>query len=227
MANLAELVQRRNLFVHSGGVINRHYLEACKKSGYTLSKDQKLGKELLVSEDYFHRSVEIVYELGLYIAQSITRQLFPKDLEIIDMALSNWGFDHLREERWEFAAIVFKYGMGLRDKYIFNDQSRRLFLMNRAIAYKGSGKIKEMQKLLESVDWSAISARFLLVREVLLENFDTAEQIMGRMGKDEVADEDFQTWPAFRDFRGTEEFARGYKKIFEKDFQPEIPHHTD
>ena len=227
LANLAELVQRRNLFVHSGGVINRHYLEACKKSGYTLSEDQKLGEELHVSEEYFDRSVEIVYELGLYIAQSITRRLFPKKLEIIDGYLLNWGFDHLKEERWEFATIVFQYGMDLHDKHISNDNSRRLFIMNRAIAYKWSGKKKKMEELLKSVDWSAANTRFLLVHEVLLENFDEAEQLMGRMGKGEVTDQDFQTWPAFRDFRGTEEFARGYKKIFGKDFQPEIPHPTD
>ena len=227
LTNLAELVQRRHLFVHTGGIINRRYLEACRKSGYTLSEDQKLGEELNVSEDYFSRSVEIVYELGLYIAQSITRRLFPKNLEVIDKHLLDWGFDHLTEERWEFAAIVFKYGMGLPDDYISNDNSRRIFLMNRAMAYKWSGKSKEMQKLLESVDWSAASVRFHLVREVLLENFDEAEQIMGGMGKGEVPDVGFQTWPAFRDFRRTEEFARGYKKIFGKDFQPEIPHPTD
>ena len=186
-----------------------------------------MGKEIPVSEDYFDRSVEIVYELGLYIAQSITRRLFPKNLKIIDRDLLDWGFDHLQGERWEFAAIVFQYGIDLPDKYISDDESRRLFVMNRAIAYKESGKIKEMQELLESVDWSAASARFLLVREVLSENFDAAEQIMGRMGKNEVPDGGFQTWPAFRDFRGTEEFTRGYKKIFGKDFQPEIPHHTD
>ena len=227
LANLAELVQRRNLFVHSGGVINRHYLEACKKSGYTLSEDQKLGEELHVSEKYFDRSVEIVYELGLYIAQSITRRLFPKKLEVIDGYLLDWGFDHLKEERWEFATIVFQYGMDLHDKHISNDNNRRLFIMNRAIAYKWSGKKKKMEELLKSVDWSAANTRFLLVHEVLLENFDEAEQLMGRMGKGEVTDQDFQIWPAFRDFRGTEQFIRGYKKIFGKDFQPEIPHPTD
>ena len=227
LADLSELVQRRNLFVHSGGVINRHYLEACKKTGYTLSGDQKLGEELHVSEEYFDRSVEIVYELGLYIAQSITRRLFPKKLEIIDGHLLDWGFDHLKEERWKFAAIVFQYGMDLPDKHISNDLSRRVFIMNRAMAYKWSGKKEKMETLLTSVDWSAASARFLLVREVLLENFDVAEQIMGGMGKDEVTDEGFQTWPAFRDFRETEEFTRGYKKLFGKDFQPEIPHPTD
>ena len=227
LANLAELVQRRHLFVHSGGVINRHYLEACQKSGYPLSEDQKRGKELQVSEDYFNRSAEIVYELGLYIAQSIIRQFFPNNIGIIDSTLLRWGFDHLLEERWEFAAIVFQYGMDLPDKYISNDLSRRLFVMNRAIAYKESGKRKKMHELLKSVDWSAASARFHLVREVLLENFDEAEQIMDRLGKDEVTDQDFQIWPAFRNFRETEQFIRGYKKRFGKDFQPEIPQPTD
>ena len=221
-----EIAQRRHLFVHTGGIINRHYIDLCNRVGYKRNNKQKLGEELHVSEEYFKKAVKIVYELGLRIGQGMTRRLFKDNLESIDDSFLDWGFDLLLEERWDLAAIIFDFGLNLPDKFISDENSKRMYLMNRAIAHKWTGEEEKMREIIERVDWSASSTWFLLVREVLYDRFGPAEKLMGRIGTDEITEERFQTWPAFRVFRGTEEFRRGYKKIFHKTFTPQIPQGT-
>ena len=226
LPDFIEIAQRRHLFVHTGGVINRHYIDLCNKAKYKSDDKQNIGEELHVSEEYFKKAVKITYELGLRIGQGVTRRLFKGELDSIDTRLLEWGFDLLLEERWDLASIIFNFGLNIPDNFISNEDSKKIYLMNQAIAYKWTDEEEKMRELIESVDWSASSARFLLVREVLYDRFDSAEKLMGRIGTDEITEEDFQTWPAFRVFRGTEEFKRGYKKIFRKTFTPQIPQGT-
>ena len=226
LPDFIEIAQRRHLFVHTGGVINRHYIDLCDKAKYKSNDKKSIGEELHVSEEYFKKAVKIIYELGLLIGQGMSRRLYKDNLRLMDTHLIEWGFNLLLEERWDLASIIFDFGLNLPDKFISDENSKRRYLINRAIAYKWTDQKEKMSELLESVDWSASSNRFLLIREVLYDRFDSAEQLMGRIGEGEIKEEDFQIWPSFRVFRGTKEFERGYKKIFHKTFTLQIPPKT-
>ena len=77
-----------------------------------------------------------------------------------------------------------------------------------------------MLALLDSIDWSAVSTKFLLPVAVLKEKYDKAERIMSAMdGRDPINEHAFRTWPVFRDFRRTEHFKRAFKKIYGRDYE--------
>ena len=74
LPDFIEIAQRRHLFVHTGGIINRHYIDLCNRAKYKSNNKKNLGEELHVSEEYFKKAVKIIYELGLLIGQGITRR---------------------------------------------------------------------------------------------------------------------------------------------------------
>ena len=58
---------------------------------------------------------------------------------------------------------------------------------------------------------------------MLKNEYPKAEALMLTMnGKEPIDEQGFRTWPLFLEFRETENFARAYKKIYKKDYEPII-----
>jgi hypothetical protein len=55
-SNFVELCERRNLLVHSGGIISRRYLQVCVEHGVQISENLKPGVRLEVSPSYYRES---------------------------------------------------------------------------------------------------------------------------------------------------------------------------
>src|ERR1035437_227886 len=79
-AAFLEVTERRNLFVHTGGVVTPQYLDYYEK--LKLPKDQapKLGQHLEVLPAYYLKAAEMFIEIGLRIGQGGVRRLYPKKL---------------------------------------------------------------------------------------------------------------------------------------------------
>jgi hypothetical protein len=222
-ASFLEVTERRNLFVHTGGVVTPQYLDSYDK--LKLPKDQapKLGQQLEVPPGYYVKAAEIFIEIGLRIGQGIVRRLFPKELEAADVSLNAFGFDLLVMEKWDLAKLVFEFAIGLPEKFVSQEQYRRLFLINLAIACKWGSEPARMTKLLDTVDWSAAHPKFVVAQTVLRGDFEKSANIMSAMTPEMVSEDAFRTWPVFREFRASTEFANAFKKLFGKDFVPQIP----
>ena len=84
-----EVTERRNLFVHTSGLVSRQYLDVCAKHKVTLPKDATLGNELGVSKEYFTVAHEAIFEVGVKLAHVLWRKLKPEDREEADDNLSD------------------------------------------------------------------------------------------------------------------------------------------
>ena len=217
--DFVEITERRNILVHCGGTISAQYLRVCKSQGCQLEPKLKEGAILSVTPEYFERAHKVLYELAFKISQTIARKLFPDSLKKIDVMLNQQGVELLNQERWLLALLIFDYATNLPLKATSDDQTRKIFLINKCIALKFSGKSSESCKILDDVDWSSANTAFQLAVEVLKNNFKVAEGIMAKMnGDDPISEIDFKTWPLFKEFRKTDYFQRAFKQIYKKDY---------
>lgn len=217
-----ELTERRNLFVHTGGVVTHQYLSKCTKFYSTQKTLPKAGDHLEVSTEYHTKATEMFLEIGLRIGQGVARRIFPGNLEDADVALNRYGYDLLIAENWLAAKIVFQFARTIPDKLTSKEEFRRIFLINLAIAYKWGGEASKSMELLNSVDWSACSPKFLIAEAALREDFKAAAKIMSGVPIEAISDYNYRTWPVFRDFRKSPEFSKTYKLMFKEDFMPQL-----
>ncbi len=74
-----EVTERRNLFVHSDGVVSRQYLKVCREHGVSLGAETKQGLRLDVPHPYFRLAYEALFEIGVKLGQVLWRKLKPTD----------------------------------------------------------------------------------------------------------------------------------------------------
>lgn len=212
-----ELRERRNLYVHAGGRITRKYISVCREQKIS-RPELRLGQALEEQHADILGAYRVLFLLCFQIGQRFVRKQWPKLTPTADDALIDTGVSLLQQERWQLADEVFKFGLSLPEKYIGDDATRKVFLMNRVIAMMFGGARKQAMAMLAQEDWSACHPRFHLVRAVLERNYKHAVKIMAQISTEEVGEANYITWPAFREFRKQDVFREAFKKKFRKDF---------
>jgi hypothetical protein len=219
-----EITERRNLFVHTGGVVSKQYINLCRKHGIDLDKIDE-GAALSAGDDYFQKAYRCFFESSIVISQLVYRKLWAdtEKLEIADSRRTDIGINLLINEKWEIALSVFDFALSLPVKLISDDAQHKIYIINKCIALKGLGQKKKMLDLLGAIDWSAVGQKYQLGISALKDEYDKAESIMSSIGKDIVSEENYRTWPVFNSFRETKQFARAFNKLFDKDFDLNNP----
>lgn len=208
-----ELTQRRNLFVHCNGVISNQYLNICKQHKVPGITALKVGEKLTANPEYINQAYECLFEIGVKLAHVLWRKISPEDIENADQILILNTFDLLSYEYYELAKIMLDFAVKLPRH--FDDESKRIFAINQAQAYKFSNDPQECKKILESYDWSASSDKFKICLYVLNDDFEKASQVMIKLGKNsDISKESYQNWPVFKKFRLSEFYNETYKKVF-------------
>ncbi len=213
-----EVTERRNLFAHTNGVVSRQYLEVCQKHNVAVGPETRVGKTLGASEEYFDAAYGCIFEIGVKLAKVLWRKTCPKEIALADELLTQIIYDLLVRERYDLARKLADFSQ-LTVKTFSSDARRRVFIVNRAQAYKWNGDESLCRQILEQEDWSSCSDKFKLARFVLLEDFEQAAKLMIAMGKSgEINEEAYQAWPLFKEFRKSESFLSAYEDIFGRPF---------
>jgi hypothetical protein len=214
-----ELTERRNLFVHTDGVVSAQYLSTCAKHKCTLAAGLEEGTALFVSAEYFRQSHQCIFEIGTKLGHVLWRKLFPEQRQMADSNLIGLTYDLIDRRRYSLAICFLDFAFeGIKK---FSDEASKLYLLiNRAQAYKWSNDEKRCKQILAEVDWSAKSDNFKLAHAVLSDSFLDAQQIMKRIGKGgSITSEAYRDWPLFKTFRESNEFLEMYSEIFGEDFK--------
>lgn len=213
-----EMTERRNLFVHGGGVVTKYYLKRCTEVGYSKEKDIKVGDILNVSKEYFDKAVICLFELGFRLGFAMACRIYPDKLnEINDNLLADIGFPLLTLEQWEISRRLFAFALSWPDKFIPKDEYRRYYVINEALALNHLGRHEEALSLVSKYDWSSQSDKLLLAVSIIRHKWTVAEKIMLNMkGNKTFSEDDYRTWPIFKEFRSTKEFRNAYSKLYDK-----------
>jgi len=214
-----EVTERRNLFVHTGGVVSSQYLKVCAEHKVDLGK-VSIGDELGVSREYFEKAYNVIFEIGFKLAHVLWRKFSPENLPEADGNLISIGYDILHEENYPLTKMIFDFAaQTLKNKYS-SDESRRIMIVNRALAYKWSGDDKKAKGFITQEDWSATRTRFRLAEAVLLDNFEDSYEIMKEIGKNsnEVTKKDYRDWPLFKAIKKNPQFLEVFQEIFSEPY---------
>ncbi len=209
-----EVTERRNLFVHTDGVVSDQYLKVCREHNASID-GISIGEELAVTPEYFDKSYNVIFEIAFKLAHVLRRKFLPDELEEADSNLIATGYDALHDENYRLAAMIFDFATQTLKKY-FSDCDRRIMVVNQAQAYKWSGNDKKAREIVAREDWSATSGRFRLAEAVILENYENAYDIMQEIGVNynEIGKSEYREWPLFKEIRKENRFVELFEQIF-------------
>lgn len=219
--NYIELTERRNLFVHSEGVVSSQYIDECKKGGYNVD-GISVGNRLIVDRTYFDQSYNLLYEMAIMLTQILINKLYigkySEDTSERDNILITCVFDLIVDKHYEIAINVSNFACD--DKIFKRNLKDKAFIeLNLAQAYKWSGKLDKCKKMLDSMDVSIMNNDLKIPKLTLEEKFDAVYPLMILVGNNsEILKKDsYRDWPIFREIRKTKEFADTFKKIFNEE----------
>ena len=211
--SLIEIFQRRNVLVHNGGLANRQYTERVSRELID-QYDVKEGEEISVSEEYLSAAIDTAYVSGLVLAQQCWRKWDKVDeesMEEADMLVVNQLYDSLLEQRFELTVHLSQYTGGLP---FATDKSRRMAIVNHAIALKNLGRREHMESVLKG-DWSACALEFRLALHALKNEEDEFYSLLpGAVAAEEIEKWHLRDWPLFAHLRGTERFEEAFVNCF-------------
>jgi hypothetical protein len=212
-----ELTERRNLFVHTNGVISHQYMDVCKKHACAVANDLCSGKSLEVNREYFNTAHDCLLEIGVKLAQVLWRKTQPHDIGKADSNLIRVSYELIREGRYKIAKVLLDFGTETLPRYA-SEENRLTMVINRAQAYKWSGDATGSKRILDAEDWSAVGLKFKLCHAVLLDGFKTAGEFMKQIGpySNEITKVSYQDWPIFKEFRNSPEYSTIYEALFKE-----------
>jgi hypothetical protein len=211
-----EMVERRNLFVHTDGKVTEQYLEKCEEEKIFLPRDVVLETQFENTPDYFNSSCSILIELGIKLAFSIWRKLFPEEIEEVNGQINNILIHLIAYEDFYIAQNIANFALDYKSKAL--ESNILAIKMNLAQAYKWSGQNQKCIDVLLKIDWTTKSDLFLLTKYTLEDDFSRAADMMMRVGLDPYCDRSaYINWPIFTEFRKSEEFRNAFRKIFSDD----------
>jgi hypothetical protein len=210
-----ELTERRNLFVHTDGVVSRQYLDVCREHGVKLPEGVSVGTQLRMDSAYFNRACDTIFELGVKLTHVVWRKLIPEERGAADEALNGITYNLIEQRDYQLALSILDFAVSTLKTHS-TEEVKLYFQLNRAQAYKWLGNDDACRKALAEIDWSAKALHIQLARDVLLDNYDDAAAKMRALGakNDKLRSNAYRDWPIFREFRRSSECAEAYKEVF-------------
>lgn len=215
-----EITERRNLFVHSNGIVSSQYLAVCNKHKYQFDSIITTGQELSVDKKYFTKAYRVLFEIGIKLSQVIWRKLLPNDLENADLSLNYIIYRLLQRREYKLAINLSEFATTILKKHS-SQEVKLIFNVNKAQSYKWNNQDEICSKMMKGMDWSAMSDKFKLSKAVLLDDYETAYKLMRKIGKDqdEMPQEGYKEWPLFNKIRQEKRFKEVYEEIYNEEYE--------
>jgi hypothetical protein len=209
-----ELTERRNLFVHTDGVVSSQYIAVCTLHKCKLDDDAKEGQRLDVPQEYFTAAHSCIYEIGVKLGHVLWRKLLPDERAAADSHFISTTYELIEKGKWDLAIKLLDFACTEFKKFS-NEGAQLTLTVNRAQAYKWKGDEERCKRIMRAVDWSAKSDQYRLADAVLADDWPRAIKMMRRIGKDGAVDQnDYRDWPLFREFRKQPQFLDTYEEVF-------------
>lgn len=197
MSSIVEIAQRRNIYVHNDGKVNRQYLAFVDQSLATKYMAEE-GKRQALPTDYLLNAIDTIDAAAAMLTQACWRK-WDKSKDADDN-LIDLTYEGLRDQRFEYVKMLAVYAKGAG---VVEDASRRMLLINHAIALRETGDQDGVRKLLHDMDWSAASLKFSLALHVLREEKEEFLRILPKaMAAEAIKVQAMRDWPLFSPWRG-------------------------
>lgn len=197
---VTEVFQRRNLFVHAGGKVNRIYLTNTSEKA---RGKRNVGEQLIIDQSYLMQAIDRVELVFTLIGAELWKKLAPGD-EDRGATLVNASVEHLVRERWCLAEGLAQFGAAEKQ---LPETLRLMAQVNYWQTKKWRGQFALVEKEARAADFTAKSPEFRLAQLALLDDADAffpAAREALRGGH--IEPEDLRVWPLFREMRKDSRF---------------------
>lgn len=224
--DFVEITERRNLFVHSDGVVSEQYLKICNQNGVNV-KGVELGSKLGVDKNYISKTYRVLYRIGVMLTQILLNTLYlneeNRDTESLDAILINYVYELIFCGMNEEAVILSKFALG--GKFHHTGKDRKFIILNMAQAYKWQGNVEECTKTLDMIDNSDCSDEFMIPKLTLEDNFSEVCKRMRKIQRNSeiLTPVNYRDWPFFKKLRKEVEFQVTFKEVFGEELNGDDP----
>ena len=197
---LIEVFQRRNLFVHNGGVVNSIFL---RKVAPELRREISAGDVLTNTREYLDRAIDLLQAHFSLIAAEMWKQFAPKDENRAEL-LTALVLESLKKNRWRVAEPLSDFLT--RDRQL-TEASTTVARVNHWQTLKWQGRYEEIRNDVENVDFSAKDAIYRLALLAIKSDVTGFFELLPVvLASGRVTAHDLEDWPIFREVRSDERF---------------------
>lgn len=208
-----ELTERRNLIVHTDGIVSSQYKKVCAFHKATQADKFAIGDKITIDSNYLLHAFDVLVNVGIKLAYVMWRKLAESESNDADNMLNSICVELITQDRFELAIELLRFPESIKRRV-----SRECHLMmqiNLAQALKWRGQEEHCLTLLRSIEFAPLADRFKLANAVLTDKYDEAAALVRRIGKDtDVGRLGYLEWPLFRSFRRTTQFKDAYREVF-------------
>jgi hypothetical protein len=199
--DLVEIYQRRNLFVHNGGVVNLIYLNKVKPQ----LRNVKAGQILDVNKQYLDAAISKFQKTFILIASELWKKLDKSDKKRGDV-LIDIVYENLVKSRWDISEglsyfIIHDAELQPIDKVVSQ--------LNYWLCLKRAGRINEAKQDLDKVDYSDKKEIFQLglfaIRDDEDEFFELLPVVLDAA---QLNIERLEEFPIFEDMRKSDRYTQ-------------------
>ncbi len=205
MDELIEVYQRRNLFVHNGGIVNSIYLSKVNES-------QRIGislnDKLSVNKEYLDNAICKQQKAFILIGAELWKKLSPEDTSRGEI-LGDIVYENLLHSRWDICEGLCYFS--LKDSQT-HPVDKVIAQINYWLCKKEIGEYKLIEKEIVKADFSDKKEIFQLGLFALRGETDKILEILPTvLETNQTNIERLEEFPILREFRETEEY-KTFKK---------------
>lgn len=218
--DFVELTERRNLFVHSNGVVSKQYIDICSQNE-ALAPNINEGDRLNVDKEYFEKSYRVLYTIAIVLSQTMLNKVYlhthPQAETDIDSCIIKQIFELICDKKYDIAIRISNFV--LEPHFHHNAYDKIFIVLNLAQSYKWSGKGEECISIINKEDWSAVSKDLCVPKLVLEDKYEDVYSLMRSIGinSEILCPDNYREWPIFQKIREEQRFADVFREIFGED----------
>jgi len=197
---LIEIYQRRNLFVHNGGIVNSIYLS---KVNEKFKSQLKINDQLIIDKEYLDNAICKLQKAFILIASELWKNT-NKDDKSRGAVLTEIVYENLLKSRWDICEgltyfIINDSQLEVTDKVVGQ--------LNHWLCKKETGKIDIVKKEIEKADYSDKKEIFQLALHALKEDLNSFfETLPLVLESKQLTIDELEEFPIFREIRETQEY---------------------
>ncbi|WP_263601499.1 hypothetical protein [Chryseobacterium sp. PET-29] len=200
MDELIEIYQRRNLFVHNGGIVNSIYISKVKES---LRENIQVGEKLVVKKEYLENSICKLQKAFILIGAELWKKLSPEN-ENRGEILSSIVYENLLHSRWDISEGLCFF---LLNDAKINPVDKTYAQINYWFCKKELGQYSKIVKEIEKADYSDKKEIFQLGLFAIRGETEKIIEILPIvLETNQTNIERLEEFPILREFRATSEY---------------------
>ncbi len=199
---LVEIYQRRNLFVHNGGIVNSIYLSKVKEE---YRKDITINQKLRVEKGYLDKSICKLQKAFILIGAELWKKLDAKDTSRGEV-LSDIVYENLLKKRWDICEGLAYFI--IKDPNS-NPVDKVIAQLNYWLCQKETGNYDKIKEGIKQIEYSDKKEIFQLGLYALRNEEEKFLNILPiALDSKQINIERLEEFPIFREIRESEAYKK-------------------